>query len=374
MNEVVLLLMSRGAADDPLVRAVTAAREAAVLDTVEKAMQVPAIGRIVVATASQRLRDLLAGYPVVMDMDVPGQAFHFGQRLASCIARHGIARVVYLGAGSGVLLPVELLARLANTVAEHERCLLVNNFFSSDFAAWTPAGCLNGWPLPEHDNALGWLLGENIGLPVRSLERNAATQFDIDTPIDLLVVRDHPAVGAHLRRCLDALPWDTSRLEQARAMLATQSLVIVAGRIGAETWGYLERETSCRIRVFAEERGMRSDGRLQRNEARSVLGFLLERTGLEAGFALLAQLGQAAFIDSRVLWAHFSRWPSAVDRFRSDLGLIDEIEDPWLKEFTSAALAAPIPIVLGGHSLVSGGMYVLAESLITRDASATSAP
>ena len=366
MNEVVLLMMSRGADDGPLVRWVTEAREAAVLDTVEKSMRVPEIGRIIVATDSPRLRDSLRGYPVSVDMDAPGESFHFGRRLSNCISCHGIERVLYMGAGSGVLMQTPDLAQIANVVASSDRCVVVNNFFSTDFAAWTPADCLNSWPLPEHDNAVGWLLGEDIGLPVQSLERNAATQFDIDTPIDLMLVRDHPAVGHHLRRCLSELPWDSSRLERARALLATRSAVIVAGRVGAETWGYLERETPCRVRVFAEERGMRSDGRLQRGEARSILGFLLEQTGLEKGFAMLAELGQAAFIDSRVLWAHFGRWPSVADRYRSDIGLTNEIEDPWLRAFTAAALDAPLPVVLGGHSLVSGGMYVLVESVIHR--------
>ncbi|GAI01183.1 unnamed protein product [marine sediment metagenome] len=55
-------------------------------------------------------------------------------------------------------------------------------------------------------------------------------------------------------------------------------------------------------------------------------------------------------------------WPSANDRFYSDLLKPEKISDPFLREFTYEALNASIPIVLGGHSLVSGGLYALVES------------
>jgi hypothetical protein len=50
-----------------------------------------------------------------------------------------------------------------------------------------------------------------------------------------------------------------------------------------------------------------------------------------------------------------SAWPSPEDRFASDLLLPDRILDPWLKALTRSALDAPIPILLGGHSLVGPG-------------------
>ena len=43
--------------------------------------------------------------------------------------------------------------------------------------------------------------------------------------------------------------------------------------------------------------------------------------------------------------------------------MADAIIDPWLCEFTQAASQAPIPIILGGHSAVAGGLYVLSEIL-----------
>jgi hypothetical protein len=97
----------------------------------------------------------------------------------------------------------------------------------------------------------------------------------------------------------------------------------------------------------------------------SLLGALLEREGPGAVGDILGRLGDAAIVDTRVLLAHRlgadeSEWPPPKDRFASDLLLPDRIRDPWLRELTAAAVAAPIPILLGGHSLVGPGIRLIA--------------
>jgi hypothetical protein len=116
------------------------------------------------------------------------------------------------------------------------------------------------------------------------------------------------------------------------------------------------------VRVFAEERGMRASGRLARREARSLLGFYYQQVGPQRFFDTLAELGKAVFLDSRVLFAHMGIWPPASDRYNSDLRLPERIVDESVREFTQAAMSARVPVVLGGHSLVSGGMYALVEA------------
>jgi len=91
---------------------------------------------------------------------------------------------------------------------------------------------------------------------------------------------------------------------------------------------------------------------------------LLDRDGPAALGARLAELGEAALIDSRVLLAHRlgpdeSGWPSAESRFASDMLDPGSLDDPWLAALTASALAAPIPVVLGGHSLVGPGVRLL---------------
>jgi hypothetical protein len=49
------------------------------------------------------------------------------------------------------------------------------------------------------------------------------------------------------------------------------------------------------------------------------------------------------------------------DRFWSDLLRPDMIVDPTARAFTAAARDAGVPVLLGGHSLVSGGLLVLID-------------
>ena len=103
---------------------------------------------------------------------------------------------------------------------------------------------------------------------------------------------------------------------------------------------------------------MRAD---DRGEAHSILGFYLEQVGPRRFFQSIGQLGDAAFIDTRVIFDHLRPGLSRRDRFLSDLGRPRGIEDDLIREFTREAMEAPIPVVLGGHSLVAGGMLALIE-------------
>ena len=72
--------------------------------------------------------------------------------------------------------------------------IVANNFFSCDFAAWSPGDALEKIAPPAVDNDLAFRLGEQAGLRVVPLRKNAATQLDIDTPTDLLTTALHPGV------------------------------------------------------------------------------------------------------------------------------------------------------------------------------------
>jgi hypothetical protein len=136
--------------------------------------------------------------------------------------------------------------------------------------------------------------------------------------------------------------------------------LLVFGRSSSRTLAWLERQTACRVRFLAEERGLRTAPSRQR-PARSTLGRLLAARGPEALGSIVADLGDGAILDSRVLLAErFGRdevaWPSAEDRFASDLLRPDVIADPWLRAVTASAAEAAEPILLGGHTLVGPGL------------------
>ena len=362
-----LLIMTGVSQGSEPERMVSLARQAVTLDLVERALAIPELRPVVVSTNSTALAQQLASLPVHIELDPPGEPFHFGRRLAELIARWDMDRCFYMGGGAGPLLQTSILADVVQAVLAAERLVLTNNFYSSDFVAFGPTSALAGQPLPENDNELAWLLGEDAGLPIRELPRTGGTQFDVDTPMDLITLAVHPEAGPFTKQCLAGLDLDTTAVESALPlMLDRDATILVAGRISSATWGYLERETACSTRVLSEERGMRASGRQARGEVRSLLGYYLDAVGLERFFPELATMGQALFLDNRVLFAHRGLWPSAADRFASDLRQPAQISDPFVRALTKAAMAAPIPVIMGGHSLVSGGLYALVEAAWAR--------
>lgn len=358
-----MLIMTGSSEESEPERMVSLARQAITLDLVEKALTVSELHPIVVATNSPSLAQRLNQHPIHVERDEPGEPFHFGRKLAEMIAHYDMQRCFYIGGGAGPLLPASEMAQVAKAVLATGQLLVTNNFYSSDFVAFGPASILAEYPLPDSDNELAWLLGEDAGLPIRELPRSGATQFDVDTPVDLLTLAVHPGAGPHTRECLDRLALDTATLEATLPlMLDRDATILVAGRVSSATWGYLERETACSTRVLSEERGMRASGRQERGEVRSLLGYYLDGVGIERFFQGLSTLGQALFLDNRVILAHRGLWPPPADRFYSDLRQPDMIGDPFMRELTEAALSAPVPVIMGGHSLVSGGMYALIEA------------
>ena len=241
--------------------------------------------------------------------------------------------------------------------------LVTNNLYSSDWAAFSPAETLTPLAhLLERDNALAWVWQERTPFPVHVLPRSASTQMDIDTPFDLLAIARHSTIHPHLSAFLDDLNWPATNLDAALNVLRREaSQVIVAGRVSSWLWRLLEQRTRSWVRVFAEERGMRASGRQARGEVCSLLNDYLELAGVEHFFVRLADMAEAVFLDSRVILSSRGLWPSDADRFHSDLFLSDRIQEPFLRALTEAAFSAPIPVVLGGHSLVSGGLAVLLE-------------
>jgi len=339
------------------------AREAITLDLVDRACSTGVFCQIIVSTNSLRLLDALRDKPVRVVIDPPEQTFHFGLWLRQLVDRFGVEKLFYMGGGSGSLLSQDEMAHLVEAVDKEDEFLVTNNFYSTDYAALSPAAALHAIEPPALDNDLGWLLVRQAGLKNYSPPRSAATQLDVDTPIDLMTIQGHPDVGAHLKGYLEELELDVSHIEKAMALFVDRAAeVFIAGRVSSATWAYLEQETACRVRLLAEERGMRASGRQARGEVRSLLGFYLDAVGEEAFFDHLGELGQAAFIDNRVVLAHWRLWPSDADRFYADLRQPEKVQDSRLRALVEAAMAASIPVVMGGHSLVSGGLYALLET------------
>ncbi|MCL6451697.1 MAG: hypothetical protein K6T75_10430 [Acetobacteraceae bacterium] len=365
MIQVAALVFEGGSAPSRLEQELLEVRHASALDAVERLQRTPGIGPVFLVTDAPGLAEKAAalGAEAALTSSVPGgEPFHFGRCLAGLIERWRLQRVICLGGGAGVLLTPEDFSGMVGVLETGDPVVVVNNPLSADVLGFSPAAALFRIEPPAEDNFLGFLLME-AGLRRVVLPPSARTGFDLDTPSDALVLRLCGAGGPRVREALQRLDWP-SPLERALGPLRRRwAEVVVAGRVGPAVVAHLNARMEWRLRVFSEERGMKALGRDRDGRAVSLLGFLEERVGPVALFRLLSRAGEAAFIDSRVLFAHWGREVSQSDRFASDLGRWDEVSDPRVRRFTRAAAEAPLPVVLGGHSLVSGGLWLLADWL-----------
>ena len=90
---------------------------------------------------------------------------------------------------------------------------------------------------------------------------------------------------------------------------------------------------------------------------------LLLRVGAAGFVRHLGEIADAVLWDTRVWMSSRGSWPPAAQRFAADLGWIEAIEDPDLRELTQEIAEAPIPIVAGGHGVVSGGLLAMLETM-----------
>ena len=281
----------------------------------------------------------------------------FGARLREMLPAKG--GLVVLGSGAVLLArPVDLRGFVA-AASEPGRVALANNRYSADIVGISDVTALRALPDLPSDNALPRWLAEVGGFAVSDVATLSRLQVDLDSPLDLVVLegrRDGLLAAAR------------ERLDEVTAVAANRRAeLLIAGRTSTATLRWAERRLPARTRVLIEERGLRASNELalanpgRQRPPRSLLGHLLDGDGPGALGAVVADVADAAVIDTRVLLAHRlgpdeRSWPSAEDRFASDLLLPDRIADRWLRALTDAAQDSPVPIALSGHTLVGPGL------------------
>ena len=342
-------------------RMVADARYAATFDALETALSTGAYGSAILIT-DEAPPPAAGTAPAGVEVIVDRSPFTFDGRLKEIVADRGMESMVYFGGGSVPLLEAEAFRQIATALAEPG--IVTNNLYSADLVGVSPASAVLEIPQPfASDNPLPRLLRDATNLPVHALERTAATQFDIDSPADIRILAATGAGGHRLRAMLASVALDIDDLRRAMALFTDPTAeILVAGRVGSQVWRQIEQDSACRVRMLSEERGMQADGRLEEGRVRSILGFHLANVGDTRFFTDLAELGNVAFVDYRVIMAHFGELPGRADRFAADLRQPAAIAGPMLRRFVEAAMGAPTPVILGGHSLVAGGLLALIEA------------
>ncbi|MCL6581860.1 MAG: hypothetical protein K6U08_09695 [Firmicutes bacterium] len=350
-------------------------RRWATLDNVEKFLACPEVDLVAVATDCPDLAAEASRLGAVVRKTGPD--FHFGRVFRELVREHGLGRVVYLGGGAVPLVGPAELEFLWEHLSPGECAFVANNAQSPDVIALGRGEAAEVIAGLAADNAAVFALTE-AGYERRLLPESAATVFDLDTPTDVIFLAyeifcrgrldraSRPGLGPRLRAGLPTLDLDLDVLERAAAVLGRDdySTVTLVGRVSGTTVSFLNANFLVRLRVFSEERGMKALGRVERGEVRSLLGFMAADRGVGYLVGVLASISDAVFWDDRVLVAHLGGWPDDEDRFLADLGDWRRVKDPLLRDLIRACREAHVPFVLGGHSVVSGGLRLLGEGLL----------
>jgi hypothetical protein len=282
----------------------------------------------------------------------------FGARLREIVADIGEGGLIVLGSGAVPLATQGDLREFVQAAADDRGQALANNLYSADVVAVARArSVFASLPDLRNDNELPRWLEEHAGVPVDDRRGRTRLGIDVDGPLDLVLLGGRwrswvpGADSARVRAVIEAV---ISVVEDPGAEL------VLTGRVSAANLAWLEGRTASRTRALIEERGLRTR-RVDQRPAASVLGALLHSDGPESFGDHLAHLGDAAIVDTRVLLAHRfgadeEGWPPAEDRYASDLLLPGSVEDSWLHALTASAVNAPIPVLLGGHTLVGPGL------------------
>lgn len=344
--------------------------------------------RLLAAELSGRLgRAGAAVAPLSAAILADGESFHWG-RWFTAAGRAALAALAEAGGGldtlgyaSGSALALidddglgELLTPIAGEV-------VANNRFSAD--AFVVKGdleaALDRLADCPTDNAAPRRLND-AGFAWRDLDRRPWARFDVDTTLDLALLRlatrlpgvrrvDESVLGfLETARLPGGAALDVPELDRIGKVIRSRTAeLVVAGRVPAQTWQALEADAACRVRCLVEERGMRS-ARDTGQVPRSILAAFMDRSSPSQLVGELATLGDAVVLDTRVLMASVARssdaeaWPPAEDRFASDFGDHRRVDTPWLRELAEAASSASVPFLFGGHALVSDGLRLIVAS------------
>ena len=340
--------------------------------------------RLLAAELSQRLGRLGAAVAPLPWKAPEAGAFHWGRWFAgrartAIEAGAAVDAIGYAGGSALPLLADEVLDDLLSPIPGE---VVSNNRFSADafVVAGTPEDlgrALAALEACESDNAAPRHL-EEAGFSSRDLGAAAWARFDVDTTLDLALLRlstrlsGMRALDGSVRSFLEMarLPGDAALEVPHLARLGEvirdrEAELVVAGRVPASVWQHLETETACRVRCFVEERGMRS---ARGGVPRSILAALMRRTSPADLVQELGRLGDAVILDTRVVMASLAgssradAWPPEEERFASDFGAYAGIRTAWLRELTEAASASVVPVLCGGHALVTDGLRLIVAS------------
>ncbi len=349
------MICEGGPRPDGPSRALAHIRAGNVLDLVDRFRAMAPQGQVAVYTSYPELARAVAARGAE-PVRTPSAGFHFGRTLQDAVRRFHPAAVVAMGGGACPLFRPEDFAFTYRALQAEERVVVANAPGSADMVACNhPLGLL--WTdLPAIDNSLPRAL-RALGYRRQLIPNAGRLHFDLDTPTDAVVLRALHPEGPAIAAALAELPWRLPALDAAIARLGgNRPSLGIFGRVPSDLLTHLDIMARWRLHVLSEQRGMKAQG-MDGLQA----GGLVAAIGPECLLAAAGGVCDTIFFDTRPLAMAWGA--SDADRFHSDLGHTGHVGEPRLRALTRAAAACPVPVVLGGHCLVSGGLWCLCDQL-----------
>jgi hypothetical protein len=361
MQQIGAIFTIRGTSNSPAEQHILNAHRANALDVIRILRGQGIESVIVAAPETDWLPDDL---PVIRDDDAPDQSFHFGERLARLIEQHPTQALLHFGGGSAPLIDRATMGMLLGLLEKSLRqdgsipthIALTNNLHSSDWIAISQVQ--DALPIirrADRDNGLALSFKESDQFEVRVLASlRPATSMDIDSLSDLAILAQHPGLQPELRHVIEAAWSDLQPIPipQLLAILRDPSKrVLIVGRVSSLAWNTLQRAAKCQIEVITESVDY------------SIVKTWMGKSGDPAwAVQQLDALCHAVIWDNRPFLTSIGASPEPHELLASDARSLEPITDPTLHDF----LCVPdtgLVLVTGGESLVTGGLYALAEIL-----------
>ena len=382
--EISAIVFEGGTHDGDISRWMDSVREEMAIGLCERLSSVGVFHRVVLCTD----RDGLAGRALqrIAELDVykfhgTGDVeFHFGERLCEVVKAYGFKSFLYFSGGSGQLMDEEDIRSFASTTltvpykspCSSARYIVANNAYSADMFGISDSSCLMGLNgnLPSSDNEFAMWFCTTFDADIVPLPSQMAFQFDVDTPVDALIMStmekssiDTEGMLGFVKNegLLFALNRMFTKIETAKAVMkGPGGEFTLIGRVPPSSVSYLNSILKCRIRIFSEERGMRSFKRDVRGEAKSIFASYIKRCGIRNFVNDMSDMTGLAFVDTRVLLSSLGCRLSTEERFASDLFMTDCLKDEMIYELADAFSTSSCNFVCGGHCLVSWGVRSIA--------------
>ena len=382
--EISAIVFEGGTHDGDISRWMDSVREEMAIGLCERLISVGVFHRVVLCTD----RDGLAGRALqrIAELDVykfhgTGDVeFHFGERLCEVVKAYGFKSFLYFSGGSGQLMDEEDICSFASTtltapyksLCSSARYIVANNAYSSDMFGISDSSCLMGLNgnLPSSDNEFAMWFCMTFDADIVPLPSQMAFQFDVDTPVDALIMSTMEKSSIDTEGMLGFVKNEGllfilnrmfTKIEMAKAVMkGPGGEFTLIGRVPPSSVSYLNSILKCRIRTFSEERGMRSFKRDVRGEAKSIFASYIKRCGIRNFVNDMSDVTGLAFVDTRVLLSSLGCRLSTEERFASDLLMTDSLKDELAYELADAFSTSSCNFICGGHCLVSWGVRSIA--------------